>query len=225
MSDEKGYVMEVSGRAQRLIAEAGEWRERMTPQDTAAGLSRDEAPVSGFVVELQRRWGGLSYRIGTSRTSFGLWSDRYGGPKELLFYELDGEDVLYEFVMKLSFQFSYSVGERGVFCEDEYVYSSVEKLIEDDAVSYELFHDCAGWWRCQLNIEDHGLITATSAIPGVAMIPEASDERTSWWRGDNLWIRRGPVLFTPGRSYVEVSAQDRGRAESIRDSLLNRQGV
>lgn len=176
-------------------------------------------------MEQQRRWGGLSYEIGTQRTSFGLWSGRRGGPKELLFYELDGGDVLYEFVMKLSFQFSYSVGARGVFCEDEYVYSSVEKLIEDDAVSYELLQDCAGWWRLQIDVEDQGLVIAASGIPGVAMVPEASDERISWWRGDNLWIRRGPVLFTPGRSYVEVSAQDRGRAESIRDSLLNRRGV
>jgi hypothetical protein len=207
--------MPLSARAQELLKEA--------QRDTAF---TDEREVRAFfdamalehpeqIVRAQVAYGGYSYRFDQAgvlklgmTVSGDVWDndptwEEEGSPLRVLFGDHAGDPSLY-----------FLDTDGRVWRDGLWVYTSLEKMIEDHAMAFAHLSK-RPFFLVRLRAKPG--VDVLLQEHGLARVPDASDERVSWWEGKGLTVNLHPF----GLQEVETwGVRIAGRQKSASTGLL-----
>ena len=99
--------------------------------------------------------------------------------------------------------FSMGLGADGMVLWDYKVpvFSSVEKLLESDAVMYELSQRTGEWW-CLRGEASSVALQEFSRQTSLQVVEAAEDRWNRWWVGEEMYVHHFPVWGSSPRSSI-----------------------
>lgn len=219
-------LTQVSARAQAMLARGHRHPCPTQRTEIVALIEQAHLPVYDAVVAFQERWGGVEYWVGQQSHGTLL------GIAPSLDATVDGVDdngrFLFECADRHSAQVFFRMDHAGIvyICAGGMnpthhpIASSIEMYIESDAVEDEMLTAAGPWprprvhrWHLLLFDEvphDDKKVDQHIDLP---LIPEASDAYTTWWKGEDIRIRRC-VDWTADQALDHIYAYTRTRAQA-----------
>jgi hypothetical protein len=186
--------------AARAMLQRGRWHKaERNPATIIECITKAGRPWFQPVVDFQARYGGLEY---VARDGDGFHFDLFLSGSDVRKVQLaidqeeDGE-WYYEIGTHRIAQFNFGLRQDGVVCTagDEGmvpIASTVDKFIEDDAVTDEMLARQPRCWQVPLGaFERNDLRLDALAGADRAVLQSASDAYTTWWVNDDSRVRRG----------------------------------
>lgn len=183
-------LMALSPRAKELLAEAERDTAFTDEREVRAWFDAKALVHPDAVVKAQVRFGGYSYRFdqsGSLRLGMTVNGDVWDNdpsweipntPLRVLFADHAGDPSLY-----------FLDVEGRVWREGLWIYTNIEKMVEDHAMSFALLTKRPFFLirlRCKQGVD------VMMKEYGLTRIPEASDERVTWWEGKGVTVNVHP---------------------------------
>jgi hypothetical protein len=184
------HPMALSPRAKDLLQEAERDTAFTDEREVRAWFDAKALVHPDLVVKAQVALGGYSYRFdqaGVFRLGMTVNGDVWDNdpaweipntPLRMLFADHAGDPSLY-----------YLDVEGRVWRDDLWLYTSIEKMVEDHAMSFALLTK-RPFFLIRMRVKQG--IEVMMKEYGLARIPEASDERVSWWDGKGVTVNIHP---------------------------------
>ena len=210
--------MAFSPRAKELL-EQGERDTAFTDEREVRAWFDAKALVHpDLVVRAQVALGGYSYRFdqgGTFRLGMTVNGDVWdhdpsweipNTPLRVLIADHAGDASLY-----------YLDVEGRVWRDELWVYTSIDKMIEDHAMSYALLAK-RPFFMIRMRVKQG--IEVMMKEYGLARVPEASDERISWWEGKGVTVNIHPFGLEEVETWgVRIAGKKQEDVAKLRDRL------
>lgn len=192
-------MSELSNRAKLFLEKHERLLTTTNRDDIIESFKINNAPVFEPLIEFQQKYSGYEFMAGLTPVYFTLLHGDGGFPRtntaEIDFYESDCDSAKYQFVCaQTEYQMNFTLDEFGRYYEDgEIIASNFGKTIEHLA----LWNEFKKKENFKIFIRDQRLKTQyLDKKLHFKIVPEASDEYTSWFNNELTYMYQQNGLTT-----------------------------
>jgi hypothetical protein len=203
--------MTLSKRAQDFLLKSKRDNYPSTEQDIRDAFIVNNAPFFEPLLRFQLDYGGYTFNAGLEPIKFTLLKGEGGYPRSsgtsiIEFEETDKAEPKYFFECAITnYQMQFLLDEHGVYYEDyEAKASSFEKAVEHLA----LWDEMRGRETYEIIYREKNLKTNDiDKYLDLALLPEASDQFTLWFKNEFIYIQqwKGLTTLIVSKHYPEKS--------------------